>query len=171
MSRAHSSISCARGTVKAALNASKPGEKRRSPGIGVGWGGVRVLLGSKPSRAPLSAVAGAAGAPLPETDCLLLFLHLPAITSVFLCVICCPIATWKPSFLPGFWQGAVLSFRAPAAPSAPSTPRRIPSTGAANPARGAFCSGNQHLASKLLPGAEGLAGSSSCPGAPASNGR
>lgn len=42
---------------------------------------------------------GLMGLPLPETDCLLLFLHLAGIMSVFHCVICCLIATCKPPFL------------------------------------------------------------------------
>lgn len=83
-------------------------EKGWCPGIRVGWGGGKILVGSKASwvpgkaRAPFSVVAGAVGTPLPETDCLLLFLHLAGITSVLHCVICCPIATCKPSFLVGF---------------------------------------------------------------------
>lgn len=39
------------------------------------------------------------GLPLLETDCLLLFLHLAGIISVFQRVICCPLATCNPSFL------------------------------------------------------------------------
>lgn len=122
MSRAHSSISCAwglagKGGVQAALDASKHNSWGKSGGApGLEWGGevskswwapnpagyqAKPVLTS-PQGCSLSVVAGAVGAPLPETDCLLLFLHLPGVTSVFHCVICCPIATCKPSFLLGF---------------------------------------------------------------------
>lgn len=122
MSRAHSSISRAwglagKGGVQAALNASKHNSWGKSGGApGLEWGGevskswwtpnpagyqAKPVLTS-PQGCSLSVVAGAVGAPLPETDCLLLFLHLAGVTSVFHCVICCPIATCKPFFLLGF---------------------------------------------------------------------
>lgn len=122
MSRAHSSISYAWGLAgmggstgsSQCLKTQLLREKGWCPGIrGVGRcqspGGLQTQLGARQSPcspplkgAPLSVVAGAVGAPLPETDCLLLFLHLAGITSVFHCVICCPTATCKLSFLLGF---------------------------------------------------------------------
>lgn len=91
--------------------------------------------------APFSVVAGAAGAPLPETDCLLLFLHLAGITSVSRCVICCPIATCKPSFLLGF-----LARRCPQLHGLSTALRSLLPTWDASPPvleslpQGAFCS-------------------------------
>lgn len=157
MSRAHSSISCARGLAgREGMQAARSAPKCCSWGKGgvprgwsgtqkwdactLVWGGVKAPVGSEPSWAPgkasaplsssgcspLSSGWGLTGLPLPETDCLLLFLHLAGITSVFHCVICCLIATCNPSFLLCFLPRRCPQLPGPRVALRPSTPRGIP---------------------------------------------
>lgn len=74
---------------------SSPGGLQTRPG---GWQSLRCPLLSR--MLPSRRRRGLTGRPLMETDCLLLFLHLAGITSVFRRVICCPITTCNPILSP-----------------------------------------------------------------------
>lgn len=114
-------------------------EKGWCPGIRVGRGGVKILVGSKPSWVPGKARAHLPSRVLPS----LWWLGL----SGLLCrrqIVCCCFSIWLESrlsstvlfvarlppvsrpFCLASWQGDVLSCTASAPPSGPSAPRGIP---------------------------------------------